>query len=417
MQETWVQSLGREDPLEKGMATHSSILAWRIPWREEPSWLHSMGLQRVGYHWVTNTQYRHLSVSVDFTSTVSTNELPFSWISECRTLSTERWLYSLYCTIISTGFELHRLGCLSGFSEPISPSTPFGYRERGLCKLSLCRGYCGLQEFKVTDPFIFILVNFPCHQAMDEYRCMRRCVWAQLACELADTYYLKISYLSFKGYNKRYRHKWGKWAWVKNLFKVFGSLRLQNPYPLTLHLTVSLPLGGDSFRKVGTKDAKWRKVIRFLLKYFPGGSDGKESTCNVWDLSLIPGLGRSPGGGHGYQLQYSCLENPHGRRSLVGYSPWGHRESDTTERLSAHRHTSSKTNDSVESWGKGTWCCIGRGEGGWEDGSLGSVGQSRLQVWWGHCSFMMTAQSLGALTMTPLTDFLFARTKPVSQRG
>ena len=43
---------------------------------------------------------------------------------------------------------------------------------------------------------------------------------------------------------------------------------------------------------------------------FPGGSDGKESTCNAGDLGSIPGLGRSPGGGHGNPLQYSCLENP-----------------------------------------------------------------------------------------------------------
>ena len=42
---------------------------------------------------------------------------------------------------------------------------------------------------------------------------------------------------------------------------------------------------------------------------FPGGSDGKESACNVGDLGLIPGLGRAPGGGHGKPLQYSCLEN------------------------------------------------------------------------------------------------------------
>ena len=59
----------------------------------------------------------------------------------------------------------------------------------------------------------------------------------------------------------------------------------------------------------------------------------KESACNVGDLGLIPGLGRSPGGGHG-PLQYSCLENPHGQRSLAGYSQWGHKSSDTTERLS-----------------------------------------------------------------------------------
>ena len=48
IQETWVRSLGREDPLEKEMATHSGTLAWRIPWTEEPGGLQSMGLQRVG---------------------------------------------------------------------------------------------------------------------------------------------------------------------------------------------------------------------------------------------------------------------------------------------------------------------------------------------------------------------------------
>ena len=61
---------------------------------------------------------------------------------------------------------------------------------------------------------------------------------------------------------------------------------------------------------------------------FPGGSDSKESACNEGDLGLIPGLGRSPGGGHGNPLQYYCLENPHGQRSLEGYSPWGDKESD-----------------------------------------------------------------------------------------
>ena len=49
MQEIWVQSLGQEDPLEEGMATYSSILAWRIPWTEETGGLHVMGSQRVGH--------------------------------------------------------------------------------------------------------------------------------------------------------------------------------------------------------------------------------------------------------------------------------------------------------------------------------------------------------------------------------
>ena len=67
---------------------------------------------------------------------------------------------------------------------------------------------------------------------------------------------------------------------------------------------------------------------------FPGGSDGKESAGNKEDLGSIPGLGRSPRGGHGNPFQYSCLDNPHGQRSLVGYSPWGHKESDTAEQVS-----------------------------------------------------------------------------------
>ena len=68
---------------------------------------------------------------------------------------------------------------------------------------------------------------------------------------------------------------------------------------------------------------------------FPGGSAGKEPSCKAGDPSFIPGSGRSPGGGCGNPLQYSHLENPHGQRRLVDCSPWGHKESDMTERLSA----------------------------------------------------------------------------------
>ena len=66
---------------------------------------------------------------------------------------------------------------------------------------------------------------------------------------------------------------------------------------------------------------------------FPGGSDSKEPTCNAGDLGSIPGLRRSPGGEDGNPLQRSCLENPHGQRSLAGYSPWGCKKSDMTERV------------------------------------------------------------------------------------
>ena len=62
---------------------------------------------------------------------------------------------------------------------------------------------------------------------------------------------------------------------------------------------------------------------------FPSGSADKESACNVENLGLIPGLGRSPGEGNGYPLQYSGLEN-----SMDCIIPWGHKQSDMTERLS-----------------------------------------------------------------------------------
>ena len=65
----------------------------------------------------------------------------------------------------------------------------------------------------------------------------------------------------------------------------------------------------------------------------------KESACNMGDLGSIPGLGRSPGGGHGNSLQYSCLENPQGQRSLEGCSPWGGKESDSVQWLSLAQHS------------------------------------------------------------------------------
>ena len=60
MQETQVRSLGGEDPLENEMATHSSILAWRITWTEKPGGLQSIGSQRVGHDWMSNKRNKHL---------------------------------------------------------------------------------------------------------------------------------------------------------------------------------------------------------------------------------------------------------------------------------------------------------------------------------------------------------------------
>ena len=89
--------------------------------------------------------------------------------------------------------------------------------------------------------------------------------------------------------------------------------------------------GGFSFKPksnggagaVSTGECPWLTewCCKQLLICFPGGSAGKKSTCNMGDLGSIPKLGRSPGGGHDNPLQYSCLENPYGQSSPVGYSP------------------------------------------------------------------------------------------------
>ena len=71
-----------------------------------------------------------------------------------------------------------------------------------------------------------------------------------------------------------------------------------------------------------------------IVNYSVSGSDSKDSACGAGDLGLIPGLKRSSGGGYGNPLQFFCLENPHGQRSLAGCSPWDHKELDMTEWLS-----------------------------------------------------------------------------------
>ena len=76
---------------------------------------------------------------------------------------------------------------------------------------------------------------------------------------------------------------------------------------------------------------------------FPGGSDGKESACSAGDWGSIPGLGRSPEEVNGNPLQYSWPGASHGQRSLVGYSPWRHKELEITEHsvsMGLHSHKS-----------------------------------------------------------------------------
>ena len=101
--------------------------------------------------------------------------------------------------------------------------------------------------------------------------------------------------------------------------------------------------GGVWWATVHGVAKSWTRLIDFtftfpLLLSFTGASAGKESTCNAGELSPVPGLGRSPGGGHSNPNQYSCLENPHGERSLAGYSPWDPEELDMSEQISTQQH-------------------------------------------------------------------------------
>ena len=121
------------------------------------------------------------------------------------------------------------------------------------------------------------------------------------------------------------------WELEKNSFRLFTGregkgIILKLPRAFLFSLTKSCPQGKQCYLII---------QLRFYrsLTNFPDGSDSKAAVYNAGDPCSIPGLGRSPGEGNGNPLQDYCLENPMDRRSLVGYSPWGRKESDTTERL------------------------------------------------------------------------------------
>ena len=121
------------------------------------------------------------------------------------------------------------------------------------------------------------------------------------------------------------------------------------------------PEGGRDQLRPGFDLKQWEE------KGFPGGSDGKESACNAGGLGSIPGSGRSPGGGHGNPLQYSCLENPMHRGAWRATQSMGSQESDTIERLS----TSTQWEERVKSaWFLTSW--VGGGGEGTRTGMAGA---------------------------------------------
>ena len=124
-QETWVRSLGGEDPLEEEMASHSSILAWKILWTEEPGRLQSMGSQRVGQDWVINTHiciYSPAELSWKSPFWGSPRNSSWSWLS----VEGSRWAPSSHCcrwTALTPSLARSSLSAPLSSCPPISPSS------------------------------------------------------------------------------------------------------------------------------------------------------------------------------------------------------------------------------------------------------------------------------------------------------
>ena len=117
---------------------------------------------------------------------------------------------------------------------------------------------------------------------------------------------------------------------------LLGVTKLPSSILRAAHILAGAGAGRGRGKAKMAKPSSYRRLWKEVqwLRGFPGGSVGKESTCNAGDPGSIPGLGRSSKGGHGNPLQYSCPKNPHCQRSLAGYSLWSRKELDITEGLS-----------------------------------------------------------------------------------
>ena len=153
MWETWVRSLGQEDPLEKEMATHSSTLAWKIPWMGEPGRLQSMGSQRVGHDWATSLHFNYFQKTLDIHNLkriIQFKQVPFEnvevWftsVSSVQSLSGRNWTNLLQ----PHGLQHARLPCPS--------PTPRVYSKLMSIKSGMPSNYLTLCHPLLLPPSIF----------------------------------------------------------------------------------------------------------------------------------------------------------------------------------------------------------------------------------------------------------------------
>ena len=142
----------------------------------------------------------------------------------------------------------------------------------------------------------------------------------------------------------------GSWWWTvrPGVLQSMGSQRVRLDWGTELNYLNKLESMSSKASQSADTRLWWRKVQHLFagchLQGFPGGSGSKESASHVGDLGSIPGLGRPRGGGHGNLLLCSCLENPHGQRSLAGCCPWDRKELDSTEPLNTSKEAQSMEN-------------------------------------------------------------------------
>ena len=260
MWETWVWSLGWEDPLEKGKAIHSSMLAWRTPWTVE-----SMGSQRVGHDWATFTTKKRL---------YSTWSHPWqrssSWCCLLPLWSSVPFRFS--CSLTA--------GCLLQMGVPLRLDNLLSFPGTVLWPSLRSR----------SDRWLDSSVG---REAASQCRRRRSPSSSGRSPGGGNGNPLQYSCLG----NPMDRGAW--WATVHGVIKSWTWLRAS----LIAELVKNLPAMQETW---------------------------------VWFL----GWEDSPGEGNGNPLKYSCLENPHGQRSLVGYSPWGCK---SRTRLSDFHYTSLAT--------------------------------------------------------------------------
>ena len=152
MQETQVQSLSWEDPLEKGIATHSSILAGRIAWTEEPGKLPSIGLQRVGHNWATNT---HKDTVVNKTKSVWAEEC-FCMLQSWHGLEIKEETKFTWIVWLIRWSQLHRPSLLSSLCSTTTKFLRKSFQDNLCCSWALD---CGKDDrsFEETNEDLLFL--------------------------------------------------------------------------------------------------------------------------------------------------------------------------------------------------------------------------------------------------------------------